>query len=58
MGRRWKPAEETALAEVKRILKAELAERPQFPEGKELGVVRRYDRFLQRTPSVSNTSRW
>jgi hypothetical protein len=34
MGRRWKQKEEEALAEIKRVLKDELASRPQFPDGK------------------------
>jgi len=33
MGRRWSVKEENALAEVKRRLKDQLANRPQFPEG-------------------------
>jgi hypothetical protein len=45
MSRRWKPAEETALAEVKRILKVELAERPQFPEGNVQGIAETCSRF-------------
>jgi hypothetical protein len=34
MGRRWKQKEEEALTEIKRVLKDELASRPQFPDGK------------------------
>lgn len=33
MGRRWTLQEETSLKEVRNILKDELAERIQFPEG-------------------------
>lgn len=33
VARRWSAEEEKALAEVKRRLKDQLANRPQFPEG-------------------------
>ena len=41
MGRRWSVKEENALTEVKRRLKDQLANRPQFPEGMRLLVVYR-----------------
>ena len=38
MGRRWSVREENALTEVKRRLKDQLANRPQFPEGQSSSV--------------------
>lgn len=36
MPKRWIDAEESALAEVRRKLKKEISESPQFPEGNDL----------------------